>query len=495
MTDAPAPGMWLGREGLAVGWLGPLGPAVAWFETWAREHPRLATHFGTPGAHRAVTPIPWLVDGGLVVFWCEDEGAFGQRLEPADAAAPQLLLPGAERLALAAGPTGATLFGADERGILHRDVDGLGRAVGELRRTLTERQAPPLLAATRLRDAAVLVYAHPGSPRLGVLSVRGADEVRVKHPLRAPCRELAVSGAGGGRATVALALDHGSLQAALLGAEGVMVERPHPVMERQGSRLVSPRVVFRENAWVLMVRDAERDRLLARSLGPDAAELALPDCRGPFIARYFARHFFAIEATPHEAGAEVRIWRCAHDGSSPERRVVAVSLPDAPVRRVQRDARAMLTALADRLGRGHGYRDEAPRAEVRPDGASLSLADREGHLTLSVSAEASEVRLAASSALGEGAPAPQVPGSLVRLARWVRMRVSKAAREEAARERGAGVRLAEALGGRLVRIDRAGPAVVLELALARLPEAEALAAWVRQLRAEQARLAAPEGVS
>jgi hypothetical protein len=482
MNDAPAPAMWLAPEGLAVGWLGPLGPAVAWLETWARDA-RFTALLGRPGAHRPVTPIPWIVDGGLVAFWCEDEGAFAQRLEPGRATTPALLLPGAARIALAAGPTGATLFGADDRGLLRRDVDASGRPVGELRRTLTERQPPPLLAATRLRDTAVLVHAYPGSASLGVLSARGADEVRVKHPLRLPCRELALSGSGT-RATVVLGLDDGSLEVALLGAEGVMVERPHRVLERVGARLESPRVTFRENAWVLLVRDADRDRLLLRSLGGDRIETELPDCRGRFAARYWSRHFFALEASPGDDGAELRIWRCAHDGGSPEHRIASIRLLDAPVRRVQLEARTALTSVVDRLARGQGYRDEPPRAEVRPDGASLSFADREGHLSLSVHAEAGGVRLAVTSALGHEVEPPEVT-ALVRLARWIRERVSTTARAEAERDRSLGVRLAEALGGTLVRIDRAGGALALEIALERVPAVEMLAAWVRQLRAEQ----------
>lgn len=476
----PGPTMALGRAGLAFGCVGPLGPTVAWLATWAREEPVLARHVGTPSAARPEPPVPWLVDGAVVVFWCEDDGVHAQRLEAERAWPARLVLPAAERVAVAAGLERATVFGADSGGLLHVEVDAWGAPLGALRRTAAERQAPPLLVATRVRDEAVAVFAYRGSPTLGVLSVRRAEQVRVKHPLREPCADLGV-GSSAGRAAIALGLESGAVQVAVLGADGVMVERPHPVLAREGSRYDSPRVVFSEDDWALLARAPDENRLLVQPLGSRGTRFELPDCRAPFAAAYWARHFFALEASAAARALELRLWRCARDGSSPEHRVLPLALTDADVRRVETEARAVLLVLAERVSRGQGYRDEAPQARVLGEGASLVLADRDRELRLALYSEGALVRLVV--ALGPPGLA-LARGARARASRWAGGWLSGAGRRESARDRAWASALAEELGARRVRVERDGAVVELDVGLERVPSADALAAWVQRLRRE-----------
>src|SRR5690606_40311967 len=95
------PSLHLSHRGLVIGWSSPIGPAVARFETWAREAPVFARTLGHPGLDRRVAPLVWPAAGHLVVIWCEEEGAFAATLamDGLWASTPARILPGAHAVA------------------------------------------------------------------------------------------------------------------------------------------------------------------------------------------------------------------------------------------------------------------------------------------------------------------------------------------------------------------------------------------------------------
>lgn len=476
--------MHLGQDGLVVGWSSPIGPAVARFETWAREAPVFARTLGNPGRDRAVAPLVWPIGGRLVAIWCEDEGAFCATLslDGGTSSEPALLVPGSRAIALAPAEERATLFAADDAGIVRVELDMHGAPLTPPRRAVAARRVGAVLAAGRLRDEAVLAFVHRGEASLGVVATRRDDEVVVRHPLRAAPDGVSLHAAGG-RAAIALELD-GALQIAMLGAGGRLVERPRPLLERSGLTLGSPRVVWTEDRWTLLAHDRGADRLIAAPLGDEAPareEFTLPRCQGPFAAAYWARCFYALELTPEGEGGELRLWRAARDGGDAQQRVTQLVLDDARRRRARLATRDALVSLSSRMTRA-SYRDASARPELARDGAALTVLDEDGRLTVGLTPDDSGVRLRVASSLGDDARLPEAPSSLVRLARWVGHRLSSDARTEAARERAFGEARASELGGTLIRLERAGAALVLELALAALPDVDALEPWLRALR-------------
>jgi hypothetical protein len=442
-----------------------------------------ARTLGNPGLDRPGAPLIWPVAGHIVAIWCEEDGAFGAALatDGTTSSEPALLVPGARAIALAPAAERATLFAADEGGIARIDLDVRGAPLGAVRRCVNERRAGALLSATRLRDESLLVFAHRGEASLGVVATRGDDDVVVRHPLRAPCDDLSLHSAGG-RAAVALELG-GALQIAVIGTDGKLVERPRAVLERSGMALGSPHVLWTEDRWTLLAHERGADRLVVRRHdgGDEAEGFELPRCGGTFDAQYWVQSFFALEITPEREGGELRLWRCARDGGDPQQRVTQIVLDDAPVRRSRLAMRDALSSLSSRIARA-SYREAPAHPALARDGASLTVLDADGRLTVAFAPDEVGFRLRVASALGDDARLPEAPSSLVRLASWIRHRLSPDARAQATRERAFGEERARELGGTLLRLDRAGAALVLELALAALPDADVLAPWLRALR-------------
>ncbi len=476
------PSIILDRHGFAVGWHGPLGPAVAFFETWSRAEPLFARALGTPGADLPVVPVLWTLDERLIAFWCEERGAFSAALARDGSAGEAVCVAeGARAIALAPGDRTATLFCADEAGIVRVDVNEEGEPTGAPRRCVSVRRSGAVLAAARLHDEALLAYVHRGAASFGVVATRGDEHVHVKHSSSRPFASVDVA-AFGTRAALVLE-SGGELSLGLVAIDGKMIERPHPVLERHPETLTAPRVVHREDSWAVLARELGPERVIVTSKGES---FTLPRTAGPFAATFWAQHYYALEVDPDDEGAELRLWRCGRAGEGQQRRVVRVVPSDAAARRTQLRGRRVLSALGARLTQRDGYRDNAARPAIGEGGCSLAFADEVGRVSLSLSPLEGAIRLRVVSTLGEeDLTLPEPPSSLVRLARWVKERVSPAAREVAERERAWGRELAALLTGTLSRLERAGATLVLELKLAAIPAAEQLDPWLRRLRREQ----------
>jgi hypothetical protein len=461
---------------------------VARFDTWSRERPVFVRGLGHAGADLPAVPAVWVTRDGIVVAWCEEDGAWVRALDLAGAAVgrPALAVPGATAVAFAAGRARATLFAADADGVAALEVGPDGRPAGEPLRAVAERRAGAMLAATRIRDEAVLVYGHRGVEGWGVASVRGGEVTAVKHD-SAPCEAVHAQGVGS-RAAVVLELRGGRVRFGLLGPGARVIERPHPVFAPGVPPLAAPQVVWTDDDWTLLAHEPGTDRLRVQPSSERLAPFVLPRCAGPFAAGYWVQHLFALEVEPDASGAELRLWRCARDGSEPQQRVTPLALDDRHERRVRLEARQALGDLAYRVGGARGYRSRPTRPELSRDGGTLRLRDGEGRLRVRLE-PAREARLSMriTSALGDEPSLPETPSSLVRLARWIRERLSAEARQRAEAERAWARELARALDASLRDVQRAGDTVVLHLALDAPPEAERLQRWLRRLREEQAR--------
>ncbi len=481
-----APSMILGQHGFAVAWRGPLGPGVAWFEAWSRAEPAFARTLGTPGADLAVVPALWRLDDRIAAFWCEEAGAFAAAIEKGGSVGEAVcVLEGARDLALAPGSDRATLFCADDGGIVRVDVDVTLRPVRDPVRCVAERRGGVMLAAAHVHEEALLAYVHRGAPSFGIVATRGADQVAVRHPTWHAFESVDLC-ASGSRAALVLELVGGTLSRGLVGLDGKLIERPRPFLERHLGRLSAPRVVFREDDWTVLAREPDLSSLIVAPPS-DEASFKLPRSQEPFAAAFWNQHYYALEVSGDEDGAELRLWRCDRKGEGQQQRVVRIKPSDAPARRTQLAARQVLSGLLARASRPATYREQRTRADLAADGCSLSVADEIGRLSLAFAPAQGGVRMRVVSTLGEDdLRLPDPPSSLVRLARWVRERVSPRARSIAERERAWGAQLAQVLGGTLQRVERAGAALILELALPSLPLPEPLDAWLRRLRSEHA---------
>lgn len=451
------PSLHLSHRGLVIGWSSPLGPAVARFETWTREAPVFARTLGHPGLDRPIAPLLWPAPKGIVAIWCEEEGAFSKLIadDGAWASPPTLVVPGARAIALAPGSERATLFAADEAGIVRVELDVHAAPVGSLRRCVAERRAGAMLEAVRVRDEAILVFAHRGVASLGVVATKGVDEEVVRHPLgEAP-----------------------------LGAQDAGRD-PALELERSGMTLGSPRVLWTEDRWTLLAHRRGEDRLVVRSLDEGGAKFDLPRCSGHFDAAYWTQRFFALEVAPQGDGGQMRLFCSGRDGSGAQQRVTELVLDDRALRRRRIATREALGSLAARLSRA-SYRDSPARTRLAREGTSVDVEDEEGTLTVGVAHERTGVRLHVHSALEGPAPPPVVPTRLARLSRWIRLRISAEARAREAAERAFGEEHATELDASLLRFVRVGRAIVLELALSALPEVERLERWLRALRKAQ----------
>ncbi|HJL14051.1 MAG TPA: hypothetical protein RMH99_00275 [Sandaracinaceae bacterium LLY-WYZ-13_1] len=493
MSEGPPAG-WLGTRGLAVAWHGPLGPAVARFESWSREAPSFVRALGHAGADRPATPALWARRDHLLVAWCEEDGAWIAPVGWDDGAVGEarLVLPGARTVAMVGDGERGALFGADAEGLVHVAVDGDGRPRSEPARAVAERRAGVVLSATWLRDEALLIHVHRGAEGWGVVSVRGDAVTAVDHRTGGAC-EAVDARAAGSRTGVVLERAGGGVRFALLGPEGKVIERPHAVFGPTAPPLVSPQVVWTDDDWTLLAREPCDDRLWVHPASHRREPFELPRCDGPFAAAYWVQHLFALELDPTPEGGEMRLWRCTRDGASPQQRITALRIEGAPTRRRRLEVRSTLGSLADRLGAAAGYRDRARRPRLSRDGGSLSLHDERGRLRVTVEPGAKDdgapgLALRVSSALGDDPRLPETPSSLVRLARWIRARLSPAVREREAADRAWADELAGALGATAGRVERAGATLLLELWLEALPEVERLARWLRRLRDEQAGL-------
>ena len=451
---------------------------------------------GHAGAEVDETPA-LLVGGDFVVpFWCEEDGAWGARydLEGNQVSRPSLVLPGARRIALASSRERAVLFGSDGKGLLSLRVDGLGEPLADPVRHLGETRPPALLSAVRVRDESLCVAVFPGEGSWLTLSVGAADSALVRHRHAAPIHDLRARSVGS-RAVVLLSTPS-KVELAVVSGSGRVIQRPHEVFPRGMTGLQWPDAVWADDRWVVLAQAADAEVIhaqpLAKKGGSKAAGarpmFSLPKCAGPFAAAYHSQTYYALEVDALVDHAEMRLWRCSKTGDQQHQRVNDVVHAGAGVRRRQREVRSALGALALRMGEARGYRGTSARPALARDGASLELLDERGRLNVSVhpETESEDLALRVASALGDDPVLEEAPSSLIRLATWIRRRLSSAAREAEALRMAWAAGLAAEIDARVARVDHSGNTLVLELLVEALPSSDTFQRWIERVRDAQA---------
>jgi hypothetical protein len=480
------PTLAIGPRGLVATWVGSVGPTVARLEAWSREHPVFVRGLGHPGADLASVPAVWACSDGIVVAWCEEDGAWVARLAWEDGAVsePRLAIEGAREVAIASGPNDAVLFGADATGVVALTIGPDGSALAAPVRFEIEHRAGARIAAARVHDASLLVHVHPGVDAWTSVAFRRGRGVSVRHPLHAACTDAFVESAGG-RAGVTLELEGGEARFGLLGADGKVIERPHAIFERGSAALGAPVAVWTENEWTVLAHERDAGQLRVQPTGGRNPAFTLPRCAGPFAASYYGKHIHALEAEPRGDLTELRLWRCARDGADPQQRILHLDCDDARPRRARRAVRRSLSLLSERISRARGYRDQRPSVTLAREGDSVVVVDDVGRTSLRVEADGEGLAVSVVSTVGEGGDAEETMSSLVRLASWVRQRFSSEARARAAAELAWATELASAIGAELESVDHAGPTLLLELRCVALPDPDELARWLRRVEEEQ----------
>lgn len=454
-----------------MGWHGPLGPVVAQYDRWSRATPDHAKVVGRPDRDRPAAPALGRIGDTTCVVWCEDDGAWVVGFSDNDASA-RCVLPGATSVALGGG----TLFAADEDGIVALDLDG----DHEPTRVVKERRAGVQMSACTLRDESILVFAYDGDPSWGAVTWRRGEAVAVRHRTPRPVRDLGVAAAGT-RAGVGLELEGGQVRFAVLGPEGKVVERPHPVFGRDSGPLEHPQPLWIERRFWVLARRAETGELAATS-SDGSRGFTLPEVSGPFSASYYRSHVHVLEVGHDGDQAEMQLWRCDAEGRSPQQRRDRIEVPHAIARRQCLEARGVLRGLSLQFARTAGYRGAGRQASLAEHDAELRVAEDDGTLSVSLAPRDDGWVLRVSEGDAEEPPLADPPGSLLRLARWIRHRLSSEARERYEAERARAETLAEAIDATLARFEQAGAARWLELELADLPPPDVLHRWLQRVR-------------
>ncbi|MFK7988085.1 MAG: hypothetical protein AB8I08_18845 [Sandaracinaceae bacterium] len=464
------PSLLLGGHGLLLGWHGPLGPLVAQYDRWSRATPDLARVLGRPDRDLPAPPVLGRAESETRVAWCEDDGAWLGTIT--GDTPPRCVLPGATSVAMGGG----TLFAADEDGIVALDLT----RDAEPDRVVAERRAGVQMAACSLREESILIYSYDGDPSWGAVTRHRGTTTAVRHRTPRPIRDLGIAAAGT-RAGVGLELEGGAVRFALLGPEGKVVERPHPVFDRSEGPLAHPQVVWIERRFWVLARRTQTGALVAIS-SDGSRGFTLPEVQGPFSAAYYRSHVHVLEVMHDADDAEMRLWRCDAMGRSPQQRRDLIVVPEALARRQCLEARGVLRGLSLQYGRTAGYRGTGQRASLDDETAELRLTEETGALTVALAAHEASWILRVSKAGAEEPSLADPPGSVLRLARWIRHRLSSEARQRYEQERAHAETLADMLDATLTRFELAGDGRWLELELPSLPAPDVLHRWLERVR-------------
>lgn len=438
-------------------------------------------------------PLLFSTTGGAGVVYLDPDGAFVATLGEAGALRRprERIAPAARALALAPGRRGTRALVWDGRRVHAIGIDERGVPSGERSVWLERAGRTAHLAAARVGTGTIAAIAFDDEPALHVLSEEGGRPRVVRHELATPVHGLSMVGVGN-RAGCAIVLSDGDRVAvSQLDAWGRFVERPSTLLEGRGTRWDAPVVVFVEDGFAVLVRDSARALATLHRFEGGAALATLDRVSSPPAAAWHEKRLWVATATT-TAGADdvtVLVQRTTLGKRQPALVTPLVLEPPAALRTRRAEDRALrtLSAAASELStttyRGLCAGDTA--ASVDRDARALVV----GGVRASIEVDEGGFLLVVV-ARDPGAPAdPEPLGSLERLARWVRGRVSKAAFEAAVSEASWVEARAAELGG-TGRVAPTRTGLLLVVALAALPSGAALARFVGLLREELRRRAA-----
>jgi hypothetical protein len=450
--------------------------------------------------HDASAPVVFLAGTGTAIAHVSPRGVEVTRL---DRDRSQLAFGGATTFAVAPGRRQSRLFAIDARG-LSTVVYEAKKGCSEDERWLSHAGHRPWLAAARAGDAEIAFAAWEGEPALYVIVELDGKPRVVRHELASECVGLAAAGAGN-RAGVAVALagtDH--VEVAIADVRGVLVERMHTCLEGRGARWRHPHVLWIEDAFHVLAVDESEQRTVVATFADGTIRADITGASGAFAAAYYEKALYIARAGLDEGTDRVAVegYRLSLTNTSATRPFTHTFAPPRALWRARAQVRAEQTIRAthDALDTGaRGYRGgmsaEPAASAVEQDPCLLRVEP----MHASISAVMLGVRPCDAQHAGEevgydvtllalmqGASSePQPQGSLERLARWVRERVSRAAWELAAREQEWVDRVAVTLGGQGFW-DRDENGLRLIVHLKRAPNPEQLAAWCKRVLLELA---------
>ncbi|AKF08424.1 hypothetical protein [Sandaracinus amylolyticus] len=466
------------QRGYALAWSAPWGAAASIVQRFAPEYARPPIPLGTSDRTRSDAPRLFHVDEGIACVWCQDDGAWlaiigddGRGL----VRAPERVAAGARSVAIAPS--------RGETHVLTEDGESVRVLVVKADGTLARAPEPLIvqhgrvrLAAARAGEAPLLVAAYASERRLIVADATRGRASLVRHDLPGDVTALDAHGAGA-RVAFALVYDDGELvEAAVLDRAGKLVERRHVVLRETGARYADVRVTWIEDDFHVVARDASTDRAIVVAVGSAKRVLEITKVRGPFAVGYQEKGLSLAQVFADGDTSVLRVTRELRDPSVREVREPAP--PTLRVRRAEEQTVRCFDELERMLGTA-GYRDARAVRVAVPTGAALRLESEGQHVELRPDGESFRLTLVA---LEDGITEPARDGSVERLARWVRERVSGDAKAHAERDHALGVALAGALEAALVHVERNESGLRFELMLSSIPAAQRLSAWLHRAR-------------
>lgn len=497
-----------GRD-LLVGWRAPWGPSLARVRRGSATHDAESLVLGAPGAS-ADPPVLVGVGERLGCAWIDAEGAWAGLLSP-HLESVGLAFEGntrgsddlahASRVVLSPVARAVAATHAEEGHAWLAVADGSGIRGGALRESglaalgdepwVRRQGGTPRMALAEVRGAPLLVVVYPGERELLVVRQDAGRAVVVTHRHERALLDLAIATAG---SRVGLALvEEGRTRVAvaILDAAGRLTERPNVLVDRYaGDAVVSSvggaSVVWIDDAFHLVVHDEGSRAAHVLPFAGGGSARPIGRVLGAPATRFVAPRLELVSAETDDDEGALSIVRVRPDGSE----AVPLEVRLAPPPRVAEErgsARAALccTEVARTIA-GTSYRGAEIVAEPRAGGACIAL--ERTHQTLSIRFVGDRRFAVTLETRGEeGQPLAPPPGSLARLAAWVRQGLSSSARSAAAREATWARAMAAELAGSIpvhdARVQAASATgAVLEVELAAVPRPEVVERWTSRVR-------------
>lgn len=480
----------LARHGLGVAWNGGFGPVLAYLDDDRSLVVDRCRYLGVEASEDA--PVPRLVwdEGELRAAFLQQDGPWatfhdepnGLRLLSAEADEQHI----ARAVDWVVGESSPGLVVADGGGlVLHRGH--------RAERFLEQTDIAAPLRAVATTEGLLVVHGVRATAAVGVVLLAADGSVRsVRHRLRAPLKSLDIE-AVRGQTALALGFDTDRVDLAILDSAGAMRERLHTVARRPGQVLDAPLVRWIDNGFCVAVREPGDGNVRVQTLDEKRAPITLQAEPGPFGLAFYRRELVLVQLLA--AGDErwrLRLRIAEADGTGQQVRELACEPVDAPKRRRTRRARLDVRALRSALA-APSYRGSADVAvDRRDDGLGLTVHHPGDVVRLELEPGAMGTRLTLVAARPDALDEPPST-SLVRLARWVKDRLSPEARADAAAALAWAEGVAQSVdGATLHRVDRAGDALVLDLDVADITTAD-LRRLLDAVRLGLAELAMKEG--
>lgn len=456
----------LSSRGVLVGWVHDGWSCWARLQSHRALEPEWSHSLGSGLAARPTVRVGWHAGEPMALHSDREtsELVFGD-----PPTARRVTLPGRDPIAFASDGDGvvAVTSGAEGLGVVRArpgEEPGPWQVVlarRDLKSVSLHRFFTGFVLVVGLEHALAVVTLNPD------LSVR--DTIRT--PLPKALEALHCAEAGNGLALVLSYEGVERVDAARIDATGRFRERPHPVL--RGTHQ-SPRVHWDEHGFRVSGR-SERGELVSRRLDGEP-QVLFETVSVPFAIGHDYGDTVAATTTGHTLSLQIR------DGDHMVRPTTIDLTPsDAPELAHTEATRALGERWARLRTRG-GYRGGSATMQWDPERLEAAFPAEggapEGGLRFRFELREGRPRLVVT--FGEpGEAAPEA--SWARLVGWVRRRVSAEAREAHERARAL---TAPIVGDALpdgARLEVLGEAILLELPLDELPDAETLDGWVKAI--------------